>query len=331
MRNRSCSLVGLLAVAGLLVASCGGVDYEPQTLDEFMGWDIFDEEAAEEAFEEANRQIDELVKACLADKGYEVPEFPKEPEIPAWGEGLTDDEFLLRYGYGFFAAMIQDHRDVLVHELALREVWVCEDDAVVSTEGVDVHEILVGCMSPMEFWMEQVGFEEFMAAEQECEEPAVLAVRGEPDTSLVPALDEAWSQIEPALEKMWEDVESDQRLIAAEAEWSACMATHGYDFDDEDDIFEYLSPMMDELEERGGLLALNAGELSVEDVQPFADIELEIAGADVACRHGLPEIREELRAEYQGKFIAENLEQLEKIRDLEHRLMEMRLEGKQPE
>ena len=45
----------------------------------------------------------------------------------------------------------------------------------------------------------------------------------------------------------------------------------------------------------------------------------------------LLEIREELRAEHQGKFITDNLEQLERIRDLEHRLMEMLLAGKQPE
>jgi hypothetical protein len=337
MRNRSHSLAGLLAAAALVAASCGGPSYEPQTLDEFMGWDTFDEDAAAAAFEGVNRQIEQQVAACLAEKGYEVPDFPAEPEKPVWGEGLTDDEFLLRYGYGFFAAVIEDHRDSRNHETALRELWVCDDDAVV-TEDLPVSEILRGCLSPMETWMEEVGFEEFMAAEEECEGPAQRDVRGEPDTELLPALEQAWRPLESALEEMWAELESDSRLVEAQEDWSACMADKGYDLDypratagePEGVIAEYLSPMMDEVEARGGLAALNAGMISVEEIQPYADIELALAAADVACRSDLHETWEELRAEHQGRFIAEHREQLARIRELEQRLMRMRLEGREP-
>ena len=43
------------------------MDFEPQTLEEFMGWDRFDEQAAREAWFETSWRIEELTAECMED------------------------------------------------------------------------------------------------------------------------------------------------------------------------------------------------------------------------------------------------------------------------
>lgn len=315
MRNRIRLLVGLVAVLGLVVVSCGEpvVDYEPQTLEEFMGWDDFDERAAYEAWNETSRRIQELTVECMAAKGLEYTPFGPYsiPENEIWLDSavMSESEFKLHYGYGFFATMLNEYQFNVEHSEELAQEnpnWVFAEGE--TPEGVD-------------YWAEAWA----------CEDEAELEVRGETDTELVPALEEAWTQLGSALEELREEVENDSRLADAEEQWAACMAEKGYDFASEEDIFDHFSPMMNDLEEKGGFEALMEGAIPVAEIEVLAQEELAIAADDVACRTDLDIVYKELQAEYGGKFIAEHFERLEEIRVLEQQFMQMRLEGKEPE
>ncbi len=311
MRDRIRLPLGLVVTSVLLAVSCGKPAVEPQTLDEFIGWDQFDERAAEEAWNDNWRQIEEMTVACMAEKGLDYTAWiPPDVGLGSFlEESLSDSEWKLRYGYGFFAVMITEARWTVEHAEELAEGnpnWV---HAEAVPEDVDY-----------DYWVESWA----------CQELAELEVRGEPDTELIPALEKAWSPLEEFREELQHDLENDPRLRDAREAWSACMAGQGYDFDTEEDIEDYLFSIGENLEE-GALIGLIRGEISEAVVQPLADEELAIAAADVACRGDLDRLHEELRAEYEGKFIAEHREQLEKIRVLEQQFMQMLLEGKEPE
>lgn len=307
MRSRFRLLVGLLAVLGLLITSCSEsvMDFEPQTLEEFMGWDRFDEQAAREAWFETSWRIEELTAECMEEKGIEYtawlpPDF-YIGEAPIYEVGLTDSEWKLRFGYGFFAAPLFEVRWTREHAEKLGEGNPNQEHH--APEGV-------------EYWEESWA----------CGDLAELEVRGEPVSELIPVLEEAWNPLVSAREDVQSDLENDSRLIGALGEWAACMAGKGYDFATEEDIHDYLSSKLDDFLSDDGEDSFPEAE-----IEPLAEEELAIAADDVACRAELDPLYEELRAEYEGRFIAEHREQLEKIRVLEQQLMQMRLEGKEPE
>jgi hypothetical protein len=105
------------------------------------------------------------------------------------------------------------------------------------------------------------------------------------------------------------------------------MAEHGYDFATEEDIENYLWSKTALIEDAGGFEAVVDGRITEEEMRPLIDEELAIAAADVACRTELDEVNEEVLRDHQGEFIDEHREQLEKIRELDQRLMEILMEG----
>lgn len=119
MRNRPSLMLGLALVLVLLASSCGGAASDGQTLDEVMGWDDFDEQGAHQAYVELSTEAQEMVADCMAGKGLEYTVW--EPPQGFTLEDLPGDEFLLRYGYGFFAVMLEDYRYRLEHAEELAE------------------------------------------------------------------------------------------------------------------------------------------------------------------------------------------------------------------
>jgi hypothetical protein len=179
------------------------------------------------------------------------------------GEGLSDSEFRLQFGYGVFTGMLDEAR------------WNTEDQ---SFEGIEPDEW---------YW----------------------AFADDPDYMATL------------------DIKEDSRSVEAEKAWSACMDDKGFDFATEEDIDAYLMAKLEEFEEEANLGTVLLTEPFERDVQPFIDEEMAIAAADVACRAELDRLRKELQREYEGWFIDDHRDELEKIRELEQQLMEVILEG----
>lgn len=313
MRKWTHLVVGFTMVLALVSASCGetasgpgGVPSELQTVDEFMS--RADPEAEYRAFVGLGNRFEGMLVECMAEQGLEYAAREADPgSRPLLGEGLSDSEFMLEYGYGVFTAMFDEAR------------WTSEHPP--DEQGAD----------PDVLWGEFTDdLEAYMVVLDECS-VRVEEKLGRPDPGFVEALsaslDEAWDPIGSELEDIPQRIERDSRYVEAEKAWSACMADNGYDFATEEDIENYLMSRRDEFEEDANLGTLVLTAAFVKDLQPFIDEELAIAAADLACRAALDRVREELQPEYEGLFIDKHRDQLEKIRELDQQLMEVIMEG----
>jgi hypothetical protein len=308
-------VLAILLTLVLLIASCGGDTSESgvteaagelQTLEEYLGWaDIDPQLEKQRVLEEATRH-EEVVADCMAGKGLEYTVFiPFEPDWTEMLWGLTDNEAKLRFGYGFFAA-------------ALEEIRFNEEHAD-EFPGENPNEAIHSQQAP-----EGV---DYMGAWNECGDLADEVAPIDPDPALREALEEAWGPLDSLAQEMWQQMESDPRLPAAEADWSACMAEAGYDFATEEDIEEYLWSLAGDLEEPGSTVPSESVTYEAE-LEPLADVELAIAAADVACRGDLDQVRDQVQREYECAFIAEHLEELEPIRVLVQELVQQGLYGR---
>lgn len=221
------------------------------------------------------------------------------------GEGLSDSEFRLQFGYGVFTGMLDEAR------------WNTEDQ---SFEGIE----------PDEWYWAFADDPDYMATLDECT-VQVENELGRLDSGFVEtlsaSLEEAWGPLDSELESVPQRIKEDSRSVEAEKAWSACMDDKGFDFATEEDIDAYLMAKLEEFEEEANLGTVLLTEPFERDVQPFIDEEMAIAAADVACRAELDRLRKELQREYEGWFIDDHRDELEKIRELEQQLMEVILEG----
>lgn len=315
MRNRTSLAVGLTIILALVSAACAETTSEPQrapseleTLDEFIGWADFDEEAEHQAYVVLRSRIEGMLVECMADKGLEYAAREADPgSRPLFGEGLSDSEFRLQYGYGVFPGLLDEAR------------WNSEHPP--EDVGADP-DVLWGDFTD--------DLDSYMVVLEECT-VQVEEELGRPEPGLRETMSasiaEAWSPLEPLLEDMQRQMEEDSRLAEAEKGWSVCMDDKGFDFATDEDIDRYLMAKLGEFEEEANLGTIVLTAPFEKDIQPFIDEEMAVAAADGACRAELDRVRLQLQREYEGRFIDEHRDELEKIRQLEQRLMEVILEG----
>lgn len=311
MRHRVPLAGGFAAILLLTAVACGDSSSGPpatpseyQTINEFMGRG--DAEAEHEALVALRSEIETRVVDCMVGHGLEYVPRPAEPGRPVLGEGMSDAEFVRTYGYGVFTGVLDEAR------------WIAEhgDD-----EGED----------PDTLWGDFTDdVESYMVLVEQCSEQAEVEL-GRPEPGLREAasasVEEAWRPFEGALEDIERDIETDDRLVAAWDEWSACLDEKGYSFNSEEDIERYLMGKLDGLGESVTEGTLVLDEALERDLQPLADEEIAIATADLACRTDVERIRAELQREYEGLFIDQHREELEAIRELEQQLAAILLEG----
>ena len=124
------------------------------------------------------------------------------------------------------------------------------------------------------------------------------------------------------MDALQERIDTDPRVVEAQAGWSACMAEQGHDYLNRDAIWDYLSPIADRLQAR--LRALSGPEHDDEayrdaaylaDVDALREIEVEIAVADIACRKRLDQVVYEVTVEHEQRFLDENQDRLALLRE----------------
>lgn len=356
----------------LLVAACGGggtADPEAtgsgdtsaeessadgETMADFFGYGTEDPEAAEAEYRAQEARIQEAIRACMAEAGFEYqPMLPPEGSFMV-GEEWDEEEYVRTQGFGI-------------------TTWYGNEDTTVTTmmeeEWVDPNQEMLEAMSESEqtaWWEALHGTQEENDALMETEVdpatgeeyqtmtgygPGCYGEAAEAEYGDMEANNELWEELGPAMDAMYQQVQADPRIVELEEAWSACMSERGYDYESTTAMQEVI---WTDFQERfdaivgpdGGYADPFAGwtqaeidaffeEKTQEEIDAFfaeaeqasrANVdnealaalqqeEIDLAVADFECRGDYYEVYQEISEEYEADFIAENREILEEIRE----------------
>jgi hypothetical protein len=296
-----------------------------------LGFDTgADPDDQEAEFLEQERQIQEQIRQCMAEQGWEYQPIDQSQFI-AFGPGddLSIEERALEYGYGFSTYFdeeefftgpeFEDPNQEYVESLS-----DAERDAYYRALYGDSPEI---DPSLSEEEIEEI-FENFVPTG--CEPAAYEDAFGGGEQEIF------YQTFDEQLQQMYERIESDPRIVAEQEAWSACMAEAGYPFSSHEDLYQELDRRMQPVWESQ---AFPGEDLSPEEIEAMSDeerealfnrppdvdeellaevqeYELALAAADLSCPGTtfLPsEARFEVMAEYEQAFIDENADQIREI------------------
>ena len=218
---------------------------------------------------------EQMTLECMTEQGfrYEMVDWAViDAEIDAALGSVSTDEIMATGGYG-----LADSLDA---------------SQVMESSYVDPNEAIKASLSAeeLEAWQRQY----------------LVCVHEAQDAHFEPmVIHQALSEDTKALR---ERIDADPRVTEAHAEWSACMAQHGHDYTNQEEIFEHLSPIADSLLAR--LRALGGPDhIDAEfqaDLDAFRALEADIAVADVACSDRVEQVIREVRFEHEQRFLDEN-------------------------
>lgn len=320
----------VLALAGCSSSDGGGTasasdEWTPGPLDEYLaqihGYSLDDDRTEEELQAESdrqNRQVEELVAACMQDEGFDYT-----PAESSGGTVSSDDldvewgtrEFAEQYGYGIST-----------------DPWGSPDDAE-ADEWVDPNQEYIEQMSESELaaWSEALngppvegdGEQEYDWTTAGCYGAAQHEVyEGGVDS-------DEFAGIEDELDRFLEASGTDPQVVALDEAWSSCMADEGYDgltgvYAAQDALYteynalqgwddpEYaaLSESWDwEAEPEGP----PAPEVDEAAVAAFTEKEIGQAVADVDCQEEVDFTAERMRIDHelQQGFVDQHADELE--------------------
>jgi hypothetical protein len=358
----------LLLPLAFLVAACGGGGggAEPttteeeqstgeETLADFFGWSDEDPEAAEAEYREQESRIQESIRLCMAEAGFEYqPMLPPEGSFGFADEEFDEGEWVRTQGFGI-------------------TTWYGNEDAVMeperAEEWVDPNQEMLEAMSESE---SQAWYEALYGTEEEQTEDMVTEV--DPETGEEyqvsygygagcqgeayeaeygeqQATDDLWTELNPEMEAMYERVQADPRIVELDEEWSACMAEAGYEYESmsrmQETIYQDFQTRFDEIVGPNGGFADPFEGWSQEEIDAFFEEkaqeeidaffaeaeqasqenvdmealaalqqeEIDLAVADFECRGDYYEVYQEVSEDYEAEFVEQNRELLEQIRE----------------
>lgn len=302
---------------------------EPAISDFIPGAVAWNGPEPQQQMRELERAVQELVAACMAEEGFEYVAYVANPDPGGFAGPDSDEALVEEYGFG-------------VATVALKHLYYdgeAMEAAAEAERAKDPNTAIVAAMGDTEREAYDVALRG--------EGPGALLV----DAAEVPedatdwpskspgcygiASDEVYgfairaefdNQFGPMLEDAYAGIESDLRIAKAEADWSLCMAEHGYDFDSLSDIRLFLFRRLEEIGAVAHLEVFQDGggfSVSRADVEPGGPVEAairEIAAEEIAmAERSLAcssdrEVRQEVRREAEQRFIEEHLAELEQFR-----------------
>lgn len=363
MRTRLIAILGALAI---VLAACGGEvagvgtepvdpdestapeaasDEDPQSFAEFFGWNTGeDPEAAQAQFAQQEAEIQELVRVCMIGQGFDY--IPVVQPAPDFDVAFDEGDFAKEQGFGI--TTWYGNEDVF---FGPDENWVDPNqeiiDAMSDSERDAYFEALYGAQDEGIPEIDEETGETYYTYEGYgggCWGEAAEQVYGQE------AGQGLWEEFQPELEAMYESIQSDPRIIEADAEWSACMADKGYEFTGQqamyESVYEDIQRRFDEIVgPNGGFVdpfegwsedEINAffEEKTPEEVDAFFEQaqeqskqaidevalaalqqeEIELAVAASECSADMNDLYMEISREYEAEFIADHKDELESLR-----------------
>jgi hypothetical protein len=330
------------------------------TINDFIpGAVSFDENTD---FHAQEMEIQQEIAQCMAAEGFEyVPFVPSDVGGGFAGGEFDEEEYVKTYGFGVSTWVLQeaafngggDFEDPYAND-PNQEIVESMDEL----EQEEYYRVLYGgepdiiTNTPQEE-LEAMTEEELMAFYDEayanwqpdgCQNAAYDGAYGGGESQMA-----FWDEFGDDYEAVYERVQSDQRILDAQAEWSACMADNGYDYASQDDMYAYFygdengpGPFQQKVDElitwpeypEGGfvegdgavtattVIGVEEGstgegeyvyqgpEYDLEQLQPLIDEEIAVATANYECSQSMQDLFEEVYKEYEQIFIEENLDRL---------------------
>lgn len=363
-------LLVAIAAVGLLAAGCGGGSETAaegdgseaesgstpeslagdagdniETLADFFGGADDPAEAQQQSIEQEAR-VQEAVRACMAEEGFEY--IPVEQPAGSFAfDDTSQEDWAREQGFGI-------------------TTWVGREDEFLGEEQnfVDPNDDMVAEMSDSE---REAYYGALWGTEEEQQEGTTVEVDpdtgeeifyqegfgagcyGEAQETEYGGQDDLWTELSPDLESMYERMQSDPRIVEANTEWSSCMAEGGYDYESPDTMYEsvfddfqqrldeivgpnggYVDPLEGWTEEEINAFfeektedeinaffeeAQNAApEYDQEALASLQQEEIDLAVAAAECQSTMDEAFEEVYAEYESEFIDEHRSELESIK-----------------
>ncbi len=333
------------STASTAASEDGGGDVD--TLASYLGWDTGDDpEASEARYREQEARIQEAVRLCMAEEGFEY--IPVEPPADSFVvDDRAPEDWAAEQGFGI-------------------STWIGNEEQFSGpdVEYVDPNQEIVEAMSESEmtaYYEALYGSEEENAAQQTTEidpetgeemifqEGFGAGCYGESYEAEYGGQDDLYTELGPELDAMYERIQADPRILALDVEWSECMAGKGYEYESQQTMYEavyedfqarldaivgpnggYVDPFEGWTEDE-----INAffEEKSQEEIDAFFEEsqnqapeydqaalealqqeEIELAVAAAECQGDWEEVYMEVSAEYESEFIAANQAKLDEIK-----------------
>lgn len=354
--------VGL--AAALVLAACGGDGSpaedtgegsgEAETLADFFGWGNEDPAAAEAEWRNQEVRIQEAIRVCMAEQGFEYnPVLPPEESFVVYDD-VSEEEWARTQGFGITTWIGREE------EVASAYEWTDPNqeilDAMSEAEQEAWHAALWGTPEEQEEQYQteidpETGEEifEWFGYGPGCQGQAYEAEYGDPAQT-----NELWEELNPEFDAMWQRIQADPRMVEGNQEWSSCMAEAGFNYTSQEDMYE---KVWDDFQQRlEDIVGPNMGwvdpfegwteaeiEAFFEEATPeeidavYAEAqrgpadydeealaalqqeEIDLAVANYDCGRHLQDLYQEVSREYEAEFIEANREILEQIREAQGR------------
>lgn len=286
-------------------------------------------------------EIQESIRSCMAEEGFDY--IPVTYPEQSFDFEFDQREFVETQGFGISTWYFQEEEFFGGEEDFFIDPNQDMVEAMSDGEREAYYEALYGDQSNYEpTYDEETGEEifEFEGFGSGCDGQAYEAIYGQTDA--------VYSEFGPELEEMFARVESDPRIVEMQAGWSSCMAAAGYEFDDQEDMYDWLfTDFQQQVDEVIGQVFVDPFEgwsqseideffasKTDEEIEAFfreseqqsrADVdevalgelnkqEIAMAIADFDCFEGFEEIYAEVSAEYEADFVRENRTRLDELR-----------------
>ena len=314
-------------------------DGEPERLEDFLGFSFDDPEANAAFAADMERRVQESIASCMAQEGFEYIPAQRPQEFGFFA--LDQEEFARERGFGITTWYGEEDPFS-----SGDEDWVDPNAEIVASlsesEREAYHQVLYG----------EDPFGE-PGGSGEVESLGDLwgsGCNGKAYEEVYGAMNRIFIELGPQLEELNQRVEADPRFREAEEMWAGCMADRGFPYDTQETMFEQVNEEFSRrLEEIVGMenaffdpfagmseeeIQQFGEERSEEEIADFFDQarqeamagidqealealqqeERDIAVASFECGEELNDTVLEVFREYEGDFVRENRDVLERLR-----------------
>lgn len=327
-------------------ASGSGADGE-LTLNDFIPG-FSGAEFEEQDWRDQELQVQQTVAECMAAEGFEYIPFVPSDVGGGFGYDEWDEEtYVKEYGFGVATWVLEEENFVYDEE---SDPWADDPnmeivDAMDEVEREEYYRVLHGSEPEIIMNTPWEEIEAMTPEEQEAFYDEAYA-NWEPDGCYNEAYesiyefgesDAFYEEFGEDLNAFYERAQSDPRIVAAQNEWSSCMADKGHDYADQEEMYTYfygdeygegdfsrrvnelitwpepdpsLWEDLEEGEEPDFDPSLFGPQYDIELLQPLIDEEIAVATANYECSQDMNEMWEEIYQDLESQFIEQNMDRL---------------------
>jgi hypothetical protein len=246
------------------------VDAVVSDLSEYPGFG-HDDERDEQQFSEEERKRENLIAECMQGNGFE---YTPAPSILVDEESMNNPEEF---------------------ERLLEQSATDPNESYVQSLTPQMQKAYYLALTGMENPNEQESLpHDYASDSHSCVNQAFKQI---------PGVYAKFHSLRDQFDAMEEDIENDPRISSATRQWSLCMSNQGYEFESPSNVLLLADQALAELDSETG---------DNNDVAMIQDDLEKVKSASITCdqQAHLSKIREEVRVEYENRFVEKYKEQL---------------------